>query len=468
MRVAVPVVFLLLALCGQAIATHQLGRSPAFLSNGYVLVPLSGRRVESLATTALFHTLFNDFATEPDGTTYVQTGDIPAMWLRDSSAQTIPYIRFQPFFPRLRERFAGVIERNARNILTDPYANAFTDRYHIWERKWEVDSLSFPIHLVWTYWQTTADRSVFTRSLHAAFWRVVQTYRCERDHARCSPYRYDYPVNTAYDYAAGTGMLWCAFRPSDDAVRYRYNIPQEMLAVVAMRELVTLAWAGYKDAALSAAAADLAQSIEHGIQAYGRFYDFRRGWTYVYETDAEGHALREDDANLPDLTAIPYLAYRSARDPVYLNTRDFALSTSNPLYFRGRYASGLGSAHTPRRWVWPLGIAARGLTATSASETMTALTMLAETDSREFLIHESFDPDAYWHFTRAEFGWANAVYAELIFRSVAGFGAVPSAQMAGAIASVPSETPTLTSPVEQLENQGRIAATLARLLSMMR
>ncbi|GAC1499171.1 MAG: glycoside hydrolase family 125 protein [Vulcanimicrobiaceae bacterium] len=467
MRVAALVVFLVFVLCSPGAATHQLGRSPAFLNNGYVLVPLSGRRVKPLATTALFHTLFNDFATEPDGTTYVQTGDIPAMWLRDSSAQTIPYIRFQPFFPRLRERFAGVIERNARNILTDPYANAFTDRYHVWERKWEVDSLSFPIHLAWTYWQTTVDRSVFTPSLHAAFWRVVHTYRCERDHARCSPYRYDYPVNTAYNYAGGTGMLWCAFRPSDDAVRYRYNVPQEMLAVVAMRELVSLAWAGYKDAALSGAAADLAQSIEHGIQSYARFYDFRRGWTYVYETDGEGHSVREDDANLPNLTAIPYFAYRGARDPVYLNTRDFALSTNNPLYYRGRYASGLGSAHTPRGWVWPLGIAARGLTATSASETMSALTMLAETDSREFLIHESFDPNAYWRFTRAEFGWANAVYAELIFRSIAGFAPVPSAQPASAIADVPSDTPTLTSPVEQLENQGRIAATLARLLSML-
>jgi len=85
-----------------------------------LIVPLTGHRATSIEPASLFHTLFTDFFSENDGTTYVQTGDIPAMWLRDSSAQTIPYVRFSPGYPILAVRLLGVIERNARNVTTDP------------------------------------------------------------------------------------------------------------------------------------------------------------------------------------------------------------------------------------------------------------------------------------------------------------------------------------------------------------
>ena len=431
----------------------------------FLIVPLTGHRLRGIATTALFHTLFNDFASEADGTTYVQTGDIPAMWLRDSKAQTIPYIRFQHYFPVLRGRFAGVIERNARNILVDPYANAFTQSYRVWERKWEIDSLAAEAGLAWVYWHETGDRTVFTPKLHAAIRSIVRTYECEQHHPTCSHYAFPRSVATSYNYAGNTGMIWSAFRPSDDAVRYRYNIPQQMSAVVAMGEVSALAREGYGDETLAVEALSVGLMVEAGIQKYGQYYDFHRGWTYVYETDGEGHSLRMDDANVPDLLGIPFFGYRSSRNPMYLNTRRFALSSDNPYYYRGRYAMGLGSPHTPRGWVWPLGIITRALTATSSSETAESITMLAETDSKEFLIHESFDPNAYWHFTRAEFGWANAFYAELIFRSIAGYEATPFNPPDGIMPLEPvSETPTLTTPIVQLENQGRLVGTLGDLL----
>ena len=112
-----------------------------------LLVPMTGSRTRQIQPESLFQTLFHDFFLEDDRTTYVQTGDIPAMWLRDSSAQTIPYIAFQPAYPILRARFAGVIERNARNVLSDPYANAFSADYRTWERKWEIESLAIHVGL---------------------------------------------------------------------------------------------------------------------------------------------------------------------------------------------------------------------------------------------------------------------------------------------------------------------------------
>ena len=155
-----------------------------------LVVPLTGKRVRDIQTAQLFHTLLHDFFLEDDATTYVQTGDIPAMWLRDSSAQTIPYIRFQHAYPVLRARFAGVIERDARNILTDPYANALQADYTVWERKWEVDSLAWPVILASVYWRSTRDATVFTPDLHRALRSIVDTYVCEEHHRTCSNYAY--------------------------------------------------------------------------------------------------------------------------------------------------------------------------------------------------------------------------------------------------------------------------------------
>ncbi len=435
------------------------------ISQRDLFIPLTGQRVRPISAGSLFHTLFVDFFSEPDLTTYVQTGDIPAMWLRDSSAQTIPYVRFARYYPILRERFAGVIARNARNILTDPYANAFMANYHIWERKWEIDSLAYPVMLTWIYWRETRDRSIFTPKLYDALRRVVITYRCEQHHAQCSHYSYPYRVPTAHAYSDNTGLIWGAFRPSDDAVTYRFNIPQNALAAVALEELAQLAVTGYHDPRLAANARSLSAQVQVGIARYGRVYVKPYGWIYAYEVDGLGDENFIDDANLPNLISLPYSQYLSGNDPTYLNTRAFALSKRNPYYYSGYYASGLGSPHTPAGYVWPLGIISRALTASSAGEAAEALSELAETDSKDGLIHESFYPGGYWRFTRAEFGWANALYGELIFRSVAGFPATPFAPH-GTILPFEraSTTPRLVSRIVQLENSAYLIRALGQLL----
>ncbi len=431
-----------------------------------LVVPLTGKRVHDVEPERLFHTLFSDFFLEDDATTYVQTGDIPAMWLRDSSAQAIPYVRFQTAFPILRGRFAGVIERNARNIATDAYANAFQADYHVWERKWEVDSLAWPVVLTWVYWRVSRDRTIFTQELHVALRKIVSTYACEQHHRHCSSYVYPYYVHTNGAYAEGTGMIWGAFRPSDDPVQYRFNVPQNALAVVALHEIEVLAARGYGDAELAANARGLAERVQTGIQLHGRFYNAaRRVWMYAYETDGYGRYNLMDDANLPNLTTLPYIDWCSAFDPTYLNTRAFTLSHDNPFYFSGRYAEGLGSPHTPPNYVWPLGIIGRALTATGSKEVAEAITTLAETDGESGMIHESFYDDGYWRYTRGEFGWANALGAELLFRSLAGYS---STQFSPGGPVLPLErrtpTPTLVPAFTQLENARKLVAALGRLL----
>ncbi len=432
-----------------------------------LIVPLSGKRVRSIQTESLFHTLFHDFFPEDDETTYVQTGDIPAMWLRDSSAQTIPYIRFQQAYPVLRARFDGVIQRNARAITHDVYANAFQDDYHVWERKWEVDSIAWPVLLADVYLRTTNDRSMYTPNLHVALRQIVHTYDCEEHHSTCSTYRYPYRVYTSDVYNEDTGLIWGAFRPSDDPVLYRFNIPQNVIAVIALLEIQRLAVDGYGDRSLANDAAALAARVTIGIERYGRVFDPRRRvWMYAYETDGNGRFNLMDDANVPNLTTLPDLDWCSAYDPTYLNTRAFTLSMDNPWYFSGRYAEGLGSPHTPYGFVWPLGIIGRALTSTDSKEVEASITTLAETDSENGMIHESFYPDGYWRFTRAEFGWANAFYAELLFRSVAGATA-PMFADGGVVLPFERRSPTpavLVPEIVQIDNTADIVGTLGRLL----
>ncbi len=449
-----------------AIAVSIVLDLPVPAASQTLVVPLTGKRVRNIETEQLFHTLFHDFFLEDDATTYVQTGDIPVMWLRDSSAQTIPYIRFQAAYPIVRERFAGVIERNARNILTNPYANAFDADYHVWERKWEIDSLAWPAVLASVYWRATRDRTVFTPDLHRALRTIVTTYGCEEHHWSCNRYRYPLRTYTDDYYNPDTNMIWGAFRPSDDAVQYRFNVPQNAMAVVALRDVAQLANDGYGDGSLASDAQELGDRVQAGVQLYGRFYDAkRRAWMYAYETDGYGKYNLMDDANIPNLTTLPYIDWCSPFDATYLSTRDFTLSMDDPFFFSGRYAQGLGSPHTPHGYVWPLGIIGRALTATSSLEVATAITTLAETDGESGLIHESFYPDGYWRYTRPEFGWANALGAELLFRSLAG---EPATEFAWNGPIMPfqrrSITPRLVPLFTQVENAAEIDATLGRLL----
>ncbi len=431
-----------------------------------LIVPLTGKRARPVRAESLFHTLFADFYDERDGTTFVETGDIPAMWLRDSSAQSLPYIRFAQAYPVLALRLAGVVQRDAKNINVDPYANGFDDHYHVWERKWEMSSLASPVFLAWTYWKTTKNTSIFTPQLHSALRKIVDTWRCEQLHQRCSRYSWPQPRYTSDAYNGNTGMIWTAFRASDDPVEYHFNIPEEVDAAIALQDIAQLAVIGFDDRNLANEANSMAVEVATGVLAYGRVWNSSSGgWMYVYETDGLGHNVLMDDANLPNLTSLPFLGWCSAYDPTYLNTRSFVLSKQNPWYFTGIYASGLGSPHTPQGFVWPLGIIARALTATSSLEVQTSITTLAETDSEEGLVHESFDPDAYWVYTRAYFGWGNAFYAELLFRSVAGFSAFPFPPYETAIAfQHVTQTPTLTNVYTQLQDTTILYATLSNLL----
>jgi len=371
-----------------------------------------------LYSQCLLSTVRYDVSFTPDKTTYVITGDIGAMWLRDASAQMRPYVFFAND-SAVRDMLRGVITRSAKNILVDPYANAFNQNYQVTEEKFELDSLSYPIVLAWNYWKQTGDVSVFTPDTKAAYERALALMQLEREHSFSQYRHHELSNNGAGEPVSYTGMIWTGFRPSDDRAQYGYNIPEEMFAVVALSELADLETSVWHDGGMATEAAVLRDEVTAGINNFGIVYNPKYGYIYAYEVDGLGHENLMDDANIPSLLSIPYLGYPA--DPaIYENTRRFVLSPDNPYYFSGKYARGIGSPHTPHGYVWPLALIMQGLTAQDPKELNDVLAQLHASDVGDHLLHESFNPDDPTKFTRSNFGWACSLFAELVLDRVMG------------------------------------------------
>ncbi len=391
--------------------------------------PILSAKLEQIYLTAFDEALNRHASRQRDGTTYVSTGDIEAEWLRDASAVMEPYISEAASDERVAEALRGVVAREARYILIDPYANAFSSDYKVVERKFEVDSLLYPIWFADRYWKATGDRSIFTAEVNRSFQRILSTFRDEQHHDRRSRYRHPDLANGGKgSWVRDTGMIWTGFRPSDDPSRYQYNVPDNMFAVVVMRRLAAIEEMVYHNHKVAANAWGLAKQIDRGIERYATVHVPGLGDVFAYEVDGYGHANLMDDANIPSLLSIPYFGYRSAGDRTYQMTRRFVLSSRNPYYYDGKYASGIGSPHTPRGYVWPLSLIVQALTSGDAAEIHRVMGYIAASDIGDHRLHESFNANWPEAFTRDDFAWPNALYGELVLRQRAAAPPVPAAK----------------------------------------
>jgi meiotically up-regulated gene 157 (Mug157) protein len=388
---------------------------PARAGEGLTHSPALNAKLNVLYLTAYDETIQRHALAQRDGTTYVSTGDIDAEWLRDASETVRPYIALAAHDPDVARTLRGVVARQAKYILIDPYANAFSSNYHIVERKFEVDSLLYPIWFSYDYYKQTGDRSIFTPVVRRAFERVVATLRDEQHHAQRSHYRNpqlaDGGRGSPVKY---TGMVWTGFRPSDDPDRYHFNIPDNMFASVVMRDLSSIERDVWHDGRMSADAWGLSVEIQRGIEQYGTLELAPFGRIYAYEVDGRGHANVMDDANIPSLLSIPYFGYLPKTNSLYLATRKFALSDRNPYFYRGKYAQGIGSPHTPHGYIWPLALCVQALTATDDAEVNRVFGWIAVSDVGDHRLHESFNADWPESYTREDFAWPNALYAQLV------------------------------------------------------
>jgi uncharacterized protein len=388
---------------------------PAQAGDGLTLSPSLNAKLDVLYRSAFDETIQRHALPQRDGTTFVTTGDIDAQWLRDASATVRPYISLSERDPEIRRTLRGVVARQAKYILVDPYANAFKPNYHVFERKFEVDSLLYPIWFAYDYYKQTGDRSIFTGEVRRAFEKTLATMRDEQHHDQRSHYRHPQLANNGRGSPVKyTGMVWTGFRPSDDPVRYHYNIPVNMFASVVMKDLTTIARDVWHDDKMAQNAWGLSVEIQRGIEQYGTLELQPFGRIYAYEVDGRGHANVMDDANIPSLLSIPYFGYLPKSNSLYLATRRFALSDRNPYFFKGKYAQGIGSPHTPHGYVWPLALCVQALTAVDDREVDQVFGWIAAADVGDHRLHESFNAEWPESYTRDDFAWPNALYAELV------------------------------------------------------
>jgi uncharacterized protein len=359
---------------------------------------------------------------EPDGTVFVKTGDIPYEWMRDSAAEVTPELYFAKDNPGVAKFLKEVIERQAKSLEMHPYAAATNVDYSVVWPRYELDSLLYPIQLAWQYWQMTGDKTVFTSNVYKGFVVALQTMLTEQNHNNGSTYTDPGLVKTPVAY---TGMIWSAFRPSDLGMVYNYNIPGNMMAVVVLKELAQIEADVYHDSGWAGKSLKLSSEVDQGIKKYGIAHSAEFGQVYAYEVDGLGHYVLMDDANIPSLLAAPYIGYVPVTDPTYQNTRKLVLSHANPYFYEGRLARGIGSNNTPTGTIWPLGLLAQGLTATSLAERQEMLKYLLASDPGDHLLHESFNPNDPTILTRPDFGWPLSMLAQFTMVGFLGYAPLP-------------------------------------------
>ncbi|MCL5027837.1 MAG: glycoside hydrolase family 125 protein [Bacteroidetes bacterium] len=374
---------------------------------------------------------------KPD--TFVITGDINAMWLRDSSAQVWPYLPLAKNDDKLKNLLAGVINRQTKCILIDPYANAFNYgptgsewdkdftvmKPELHERKWELDSLCYPIRLAFNYWKTTGDTSCFDDRWQSAMKLILQTFKQQQRKDGHGPYKFQRRTAVQSDTVAGggygnpikpVGLICSIFRPSDDSTIFPFYVPSNYFAVVSLRQLseIFIKIIGDKDFAHQCSA--LADEVEQTLKIYSLTHHLKFGEMIAYEVDGFGNQLFMDDPSFPGLLSLPYFDCLSQTNPVYQNTRRFALSESNPYFFKGKFGEGIGSPHTGLGKIWPLSLIMQALTSDKDEEISSCLKTLMETDADTGFIHESFNKDNPTKFSRKWFAWANTLFGELILK----------------------------------------------------
>jgi hypothetical protein len=296
----------------------------------------------------------------------------------------------------------------------------------IHERKWEIDSLCYPVRLCYEYWKTTGDTSLFNSQWKHAMTAILDTFTDQQRMNGKGPYNfqrttawatdgvplsgYGYPVKPC-------GLIVSTFRPSDDCTLLPYLIPSNLFAVNILGKMATLLnLPSVGETALANRAAALQKQVSEAVTKEGIIQHPRFGKIIAFEVNGYGSFHFMDDANVPSLLSLPYLGAIKPNDPLYLNTRKLVLSENNPFFYKGKAGEGIGGPHTGADTIWPMSIILRAITSVDEKEIKHCVTNLIATHAGTGFMHESFHKDDASRFTRKWFAWANTLFGELVFK----------------------------------------------------
>ena len=411
--------------CSKAVE-EQIQRIQQLLKNQKLSWMFTNCFPNTLDTTVHFRKDKKDG--KPD--TFVYTGDIHAMWLRDSGAQVWPYVQLANEDKELKTMLAGVINRQFKLINVDPFANAFNDgpipdghwktdltdmNDEVHERKWEIDSLCYPLRLAYHYWKTTGDTSIFDAEWIKAIQNILTTFRDQQRRDGRGSYHFQRVTERALDTMTNdgwgnpvkpVGLIASSFRPSDDATTFQFLIPSNFFAVSSLRKAAEILTEVNNRPELAKECTDLAGEVETALRKYATYNHPKYGTIYAFEVDGFGNHLLMDDANVPSLIALPYLGDVDINDPIYQNTRRFV------------WSEGIGGPHIGYDMIWPMSIMMKAFTSQNDEEIKTCVKMLMDTEAGTGFMHESFHKDNPAKFTRAWFAWQNTLFGELILKLV--------------------------------------------------
>ena len=374
---------------------------------------------------------------KPD--TFVVTGDIHAMWLRDSTAQVWPYLSLIKQDEPLRLLIAGVVNRQTKCVNIDPYANSFNEgptgsewktdqtdmKPELHERKWEIDSLCYTVRLAYHYWKTSGDTSVFSPEWRSAASRILKTFNEQQRKKDNGPYSFlrvtDRQLDTVSNGGWGNpvkpvGLIVSSFRPSDDATTFGFLIPSNLFAISSLKQLAEISEKVTGDKVFAGECTALATEVQNAVNQYAIVNHSKYGKVYAFEVDGFGNTLFMDDANLPSLLGLPYLGSVPATDPIYQNTRKLIWGSDNPYFFKGKAAEGIGGPHIGYDMIWPMSLIMRAMTSQEDKEIVYCIKTLRDTDAGTGFMHESFHKDDPAKFTRTWFAWVNTLFGELIVK----------------------------------------------------
>jgi meiotically up-regulated gene 157 (Mug157) protein len=394
---------------------------------------IQNEKLKSMFVRCFFNTLSTTVNFESDGSVFVITGDIDAMWLRDSTAQVMQYMEYVDDCDDVKKLIKGLLKKQYGYMCIDPYSNSFNKEAngrghngdlcykspYVWERKFELDSLCYPIWLTFKYFDKTGDASVFTDDFYNAASVALGVFEKEQNHHKNSDYyhfrpselpEFSVPNEGKGDAVKVNGLIWSGYRPSDDPCKYGYFIPGNMFVCVILRKLAAL------KNPIASRAAKLEKKVHAAIESIGVYNHPEFGKIYAYETDGLGNYNLMDDANVPSLLSIPYYEYLPQSDKTYQATRMFVLSRSNPYYFSGKLLTGVGSPHTPENHVWPISLCIQGLTSDDETEINKMVDMIMASENNTGFIHEGINKDDGADYSRDWFAWANSLFAYFLIK----------------------------------------------------
>lgn len=416
----------------------QIKRVKALLTNPKLVWMFENCFPNTLDTTVHFR----KDSTDGHWDTFVYTGDIHAMWLRDSGAQVWPYVQLANSDKKLKNMLEGVIRRQFKLINIDPFANAFNDGptggewqkdmtkmvLDVHERKYEIDSLCYPIRLAYHYWLVTGDASIFDETWLKAITNILETFvDQQRKKGKLGHYNFQRRTERQLDTmnnngwgapVSGCGLIVSCFRPSDDATTLQYLVPSNFMAVTSLRKAAEILTKVNKKEDLASRCTVLADEVEAALKKYAVYNHPEFGQIYAFEVDGFGNHMLMDDANVPSLLAMPYLGDVDVNDPIYQNTRRFVWSKSNPYFFSGKAGEGIGGPHVGYQMAWPMSIMMKAFTSNDDAEIKSCIEMILNTDAETGFIHESFNVNNAKRYTRDWFAWQNTLFGELILKLV--------------------------------------------------